>query len=310
MEQQATQQLTADQITFWKVWQDYKQNHPLKPSTINLYEYCLRHSLPDWIYSGLKEIKGADVFQKHQTLTKTDAAQADLAFRFVKAIYKFAIAFYDDEEGNPLITVDPTQKLSALRAWNGLKRRTGRIPPEKAATWWQALEELPDAARDHLRLLYLTGMRKKEGSALKWENVDLTAGTMTLMNTKNGSDHVIPFSTYIWDLFKKRHDKKTGPFVFPGTYIDSPLSANDRTYHKVVESTGIHFAPHDLRRGFMSTAAELGLQVYTIKKLLNHSNTDVTYGYYVADINKLRESIQTINDELMRWATPAPATSA
>lgn len=292
------------ELTIYSVWQDYKKERKLTTSTITLYEYSLRHCVSDWLYIPMASLSGNDIYRKHAELSANSPTQADLVFRVIRALYRFAHAYYEDDNGNSLMSKNPVQKLSGMRAWNGLKRRTGRIPPEKAHIWWQALEDLPESVRDMLKLLYLTGMRKNEASTLQWSDVNFEDGIFVLRKTKNGSDHILPMSSYVRDLFAERQKSAYGPYVFIGHYIDTPLSKNDRTYQKVVEATGIKFAPHDLRRGFMSTGAELGLQVYTIKKLLNHSNTDVTYGYYVADMNKLRESLQLIDDELMRHACP------
>ncbi|CZJ08633.1 phage related integrase [Legionella pneumophila] len=61
------------------------------------------------------------------------------------------------------------------------------------------------------------------------------------------------------------------------------------------------FTVHDLRRTFATTAESLDLPAYALKRLLNHKmNTDVTAGYIVRDVERLRKPMQRISDFLVR----------
>jgi integrase len=61
---------------------------------------------------------------------------------------------------------------------------------------------------------------------------------------------------------------------------------------------GIKFCNHDLRRTFSSIAEAL-VSYSQMKKLLNHSTkADVTAGYIVIDLEKLRQPSQAIADEI------------
>jgi len=58
---------------------------------------------------------------------------------------------------------------------------------------------------------------------------------------------------------------------------------------------------HDLRRTFATTAENIGVRGYTLKRLINHKTgaADVTGGYIVTDVESLREPMQTITDKLL-----------
>lgn len=61
------------------------------------------------------------------------------------------------------------------------------------------------------------------------------------------------------------------------------------------------FTVHDLRRTFATTTESLDLPAYALKRLLNHKmNTDVTAGYIVRDVERLRKPMQRISDFLVR----------
>jgi integrase len=61
------------------------------------------------------------------------------------------------------------------------------------------------------------------------------------------------------------------------------------------------FTIHDLRRTFTTTAESLNISAYALKRLLNHRmNHDVTSGYLVIDVERLRKPMQQITDYLLK----------
>ena len=57
---------------------------------------------------------------------------------------------------------------------------------------------------------------------------------------------------------------------------------------------------HTLRRTFATTAERLDVSHYALKRLLNHSTSnDVTAGYIVIDVERLRTPVQRISDYLV-----------
>jgi integrase len=45
--------------------------------------------------------------------------------------------------------------------------------------------------QDYFILLLLTRLRKRAATTLNWENVDLKAGTLTVLETKNSQAHTL-----------------------------------------------------------------------------------------------------------------------
>lgn len=58
-----------------------------------------------------------------------------------------------------------------------------------------------------------------------------------------------------------------------------------------------------LRRTFITIAESLDIPVYALKRLLNHKMTqDVTAGYIIMDVERLRKPMQQITDCLLKVA--------
>jgi hypothetical protein len=56
-----------------------------------------------------------------------------------------------------------------------------------------------------------------------------------------------------------------------------------------------------LRRTFITIAESLDISAYALKRLLNHKMTnDVTAGYIVADVERLRKPMQLITDYILK----------
>jgi len=62
------------------------------------------------------------------------------------------------------------------------------------------------------------------------------------------------------------------------------------------------FTPHDLRRTFITTGNGLDISTYTVKALANHkiSSSDVTAGYDIPDMDRLKSASRRIETELLR----------
>ncbi len=69
---------------------------------------------------------------------------------------------------------------------------------------------------------------------------------------------------------------------------------------QVAEGMGEHVTFHDLRRTFITIAEGLDIPAYALKQLLNHRNpNDVTAGYIVADVNRLRMPMEKISEFIL-----------
>jgi integrase len=155
--------------------------------------------------------------------------------------------------------------------------------------------------RDYFLLVLLTGLRRYEAVSLEWSSVDLTSKTFTIHNTKNRELHALPMSNFLYDLFLRRRLASKSNFVFPGKSITGHMVEPRKAMLKVAELAGVSFTIHDLRRTFITTAESLDISAYSLKKLLNHKmSNDVTAGYIVSDVERLRKPMQLITDYILQ----------
>jgi hypothetical protein len=65
---------------------------------------------------------------------------------------------------------------------------------------------------------------------------------------------------------------------------------------------------HDLRRTYVTVAESLDISRYAIKRLVTHSiGNDVTEGYVIMDVERLRAPMQKITDYFLKAMGKVPS---
>ncbi|HKJ95039.1 MAG TPA: tyrosine-type recombinase/integrase [Gammaproteobacteria bacterium] len=318
----------AERVTLAEAFEVFEANKRLKPKTLKDYRQVVNKALGNWKDKPLREITPALVSERHRELGQNNGeAYANLAMRVFRSIWSFAADYYSDEDGRSWLPDNPVRRLSKQRTWYRQARRQTYIQPHQMPQWFQAVRALQDAPAgssaetvgDYLTLLILTGLRRSEAAELTWDRVDLKARTLTIVDTKNHEDHVLPLSDALLALLERRRkqaDKaaadaeQTGEdrpadatYVFPGRNRDGFLKEPRPQVKRVVGASGVPFTLHDLRRTFVTVAEGLDIPAYALKRLLNHKmRNDVTAGYIVTDVERLRGPMQRVTDHILRCA--------
>lgn len=288
----------------------------LKPRTISDYRKTIDRYLPDWKNRPLLEITKDMVCKRHTLIGQRSKAQANQVMRYLRAIFNFAAGQYDDSKGEPLIPNNPVKRLSQTRAWYRIERRQTVIKPHALASWYAAVMNIKndptgknrETIRDYLLLVVFTGLRREEAARLTWANVDLRAKTLTVTDTKNGQDHTLPLSDFLYELLQRRQVEAVNEYVFPSATGIGYLCEQRKQMIKVTEESGVQFMIHDLRRTFITAAESLDISAYALKRLLNHKmNNDITAGYIIIDVERLRIPMQKITDHLLKCMNVKPS---
>lgn len=301
----------AKSVSLEDVYQDYrKARKSLKPITLRDYDRIVNTYLSDWKAKPLSQVSKDMIERKHREIGERSPAQANLTMRFVRALFNFAIGQYEDSEGNPIIPDNPIKRLSQTRSWYRVDRRNTVIKAHELPAWLKAVINLSndqvgrnrEMIRDYLLLMLFTGLRREEGASLQWEHVDLKARTLTIPDPKNRQPHVLPLTDFLIELLKRRKKEvgKDSPYVFPGEGVKGYLNEPRKQMQRVTQESGVEFTLHDLRRTFITIAESLDISAYALKRLANHKMaSDVTAGYIISDVERLREPMNRISQFLL-----------
>jgi len=284
-------------LTLRRALEEYlKERNELRPFTVKTYRRVIDSHLGDWADRPLAEITTQQVMARHRELGEEKGKPAaNTTMRILRAIYNFA----DEPELD--LPRNPVMRLTRTRSWYRETRRQTIIPFAQLTDWYAAVMALPnDAARDYLRLLLFTGMRRSEALRLRWENIDFGARTLLVPDTKNHEPLLLPLSDFVLSLLRARFEKTGGSeWVFPGDGKSGHMEEPKKFIHHVRSASGVEFTLHDLRRTFITIAESLDISAYALKRLLNHKeHRDVTAGYIVLSVERLRAPMQKIADYL------------
>jgi integrase len=145
------------------------------------------------------------------------------------------------------------------------------LSDDELRTVWRAL---PDGDYgDIIRLLILTGQRREEIGALRWSEIDLERGIITLpaARTKNSREHIVPMSVTVRAILEARPRFRGRDLVFGRG--DGGFSGYSKCKERLDEKTGItDWLVHDLRRTVATRMAgePLSIQPHIIEAVINH----------------------------------------
>lgn len=283
---------------------NYLNVRTLKPETEHIYRWALTWGCSDWMHRPVNEINQIEILERHKALSTKQGPRgegksaADMTMRVVRTLINFAMIANRKPDGTPTVTHNPVHYLSAVDGWNPRNRRQTVIKGPQLKRWYKAVSAMDQPVfRDYILFLLFTGMRRSEGRLLRWSDVDFENRLVTARETKNGLDHTLPLSDYLYMMLSTRwHYVKPAPddYIFPGRFKGTSISENYKGYIELWEAAGVKFKLHDLRRTYLTLGESLDIPITTLKWMANHSSSDVTFGYLVKDPERLRAPMDQI----------------
>lgn len=247
----------------------------------------IEKSFSDWKSAPIVKITRDKCSAKFSTLSERSEAQANQAFRYLRALINFAQEAHRIDDA-PLILENPVKVISGKKMWNPDNARNGRIPLEKVGAVWNMLTErrqspgllqIAQTGADLVIFMLLTGSRWSEAAKLTWDRVNIEAGTWHLPDPKNHNPVTLPLAAPLAQILKERPRVEGNAYVFPGRSRDHVKDVR-QTMEQVSKLAEIHLTPHDLRRSFRAIAGKCGIELWKTKLLMNHISADVTINNY------------------------------
>jgi integrase/recombinase XerC len=196
-------------------------------------------------------------------------------------------SFYRSGMRSGQLASNPARRIATPRAQPRLPRV---LPREELGRALDRLAERaePPAPRDAaiLELLYGAGLRLAELAALRWDGLDLGAGTVRVVGKGNRERRVPVGSRAARAL--EAHARAGGGgaaegFVFEGR--DRSRALSRRQVQRIVAgalarlSEGTSVSPHVLRHSFATHLLDAGADLMAVKDLLGHASLSTTQVY-------------------------------
>jgi integrase len=244
-----------------------------KPSTRKIYAQQIDADIrPALGRLRVAEVSFSDVDALHRAISKRAPVRANRSLAVLSKVFSMAVKWHMRGD-NPCRGVDRNRE----------HQRRRYLSADELARLAAALDTADRQVADIIRVLLLTGARRSEVLQMRWQDIDLAAGTWSkpAAHTKQGTAHGVPLSEaavrVLQDVMQVR--QAGSEFVFPGA-DGGPRRSVHNAWIRICKAASIDGARvHDLRHTYASVLASAGLSLPVIGALLGHTVPATTARY-------------------------------
>lgn len=165
---------------------------------------------------------------------------------------------------------------------------------------------LPDYLKPVVTLAYESGMRRNEILNLKWHQVDLQQGTITLElgMTKNDESRTFYISPELTEILSKLWETRTQqedkiPYVFPNRKGSGRIVDMRKSWKNGLKTVGLEGKLlHDFRRTAVRNMVRAGVPESVAMKVSGHKDRSVFERYNIVDEKDLQNASKQLREYL------------
>lgn len=283
-----------------------------RPATQRDYKALIdREILPALKHKKVTEVEFTDIDGLHRKISKRAPYLANRTVAVLSKMFGLAIKWRWRTD-NPAKGIERNEE----------QKRHRYLSPAELKNLTSALAAMLDQqGANIIRLLLLTGARKGEVLAARWDQFDLTEGVWTKpgSTTKQKTLHRVPLSAPARQLLVELQEqaKEDAEFVFPGRGGKGSREEIKKAWNDVCVAAGIVTVEtvkeggkertivkpsariHDLRHTYASVLASAGLSLPIIGALLGHSQPATTARYSHLMDDPLRAATERVGAIVM-----------
>ena len=251
----------------------------MSPNTLDAYRRDLE-SLAAWAQAQSRDLLALDsedirafVAAEHRRGLSPKSLQRRVSA--VRSCYRWLL-----KQGR--LAANPAASIRAPKAPRKLPQV---LDPDEAKALVEVPTDVPLGLRDRalLELFYSSGLRLSELCALRWGNLDLESGLVTVLG-KGRKERTVPVGSHACTALRAWHAEQGGDGkapVFPGRNGPiTPRAVQLRLRH-LAQRQGLfkRVHPHLLRHSFASHVLESSGDLRAVQELLGHANITTTQVY-------------------------------
>lgn len=195
---------------------------------------------------------------------------------------------------------NPAKKISREKE---SRERTRFLSPEERQALLKACKESENPYLLTFVVLQLsTGCRYNEIRHLKWTDVDLNKGKITIRESKNGDMRSIPVLGYALELLRQLASNQSSlGYLFPSQGKSRPLDLR-RAYRTAIRRADLKdYRGHDARHSYATEMLAQGLSLGEIGHLLGHKSVSMTRRYAHLVESRSIEAVSKMSEQIFQW---------
>ena len=249
---------------------------------------------------------------------ETRAAQARLAF---SALCAFITWCESQEEYAGMADLNICTNRLLKEIIPRQKPKQDCLQREQLVSWFQAVLNLENPVHSaYLQALLLTGARREEMAALRWDEVDFQWKSLKLADKIEEDGREIPLTPYLASLLldlKIRNEtpppahilarwRKLGKEWQPSEWVfSSPASADGKiaepriSHNKALKAAGLpHLTLHGLRRSFGTLAEWVECPTGAVAQIMGHKPSAIAEKHY---IRRPLDLLRVTHEKIETW---------
>jgi len=197
--------------------------------------------------------------------------------------------------------------ITKIKMPSGDNNRLRFLTQEEAATLLAEIATKSTDVHDVALISMQTGARAGEIFSLTHGDVDTTKGLLTLRDTKNGKTRTAFMTEAVKEILSRKQGSPSD-LVFPGREgVQS--SQISKTFNRAVDALGLNEGVtdrrmkvvfHTLRHSYASWHVENGTDLFTVSKLLGHSDFKMTQRYAHLGESTLQAAVKKLDKALTK----------
>lgn len=174
---------------------------------------------------------------------------------------------------------DPAEIISARASVPRMGSKKDSLRREMLPLWFAGVRRIQSkTTATYLQLCLLTGARRNEMAALRWADVDMTWGSLTIRDKIEG-ERTIPLTPYAKSLLEAL--PRSSKWVFPGASKSGHLEAPFKAHAKALAAVGLpHVSIQGLRRSFKSLAEWVEVPAGITAQIMGHKPSATAEKHY------------------------------
>ena len=264
-----------------------KTQYQLKRIVARYFDLELKHR-------SLDEITHQDITKVTDELAKRVPGEAFHVFKYIRIFFRWCVPRY--------LKHSPMEGLKSPSTYTPRKRV---LTNHEIVEVWNAADAVGYPFGAAIKLSLLWGTRWGETISCRRAFMDTKEKTITLPETKNGTQHCFPYGQLTTEILKTIPTCSDTDMLFPGRDKQSAWNGSGKAKWELKETCKI--APWqllDLRRTFATKLAELKVPPHIVERLLNHKlGTLQTQGVItaVADVYNRALYMDEMREAVDKW---------